>query len=146
MCRSVEAVDNVDNLWITNNLIWLEIINNPVISTAYNEYINIYILYSYIKGTRVSGAATVSGSEPHEERVDTRHSRSTGHLSATPLAFVKIHSVLLTDTQRSRTTCVAAKRPLRAKVTQTKYPSKKCYYIYTGSEGPLDKKRSIKKW
>ena len=48
-----------------------------------------YILCSYIKGTRVSGEATVSGSEPHEERVDTRHSRSTGRLSATSLAFIK---------------------------------------------------------
>ena len=44
MCRSVEAVDNVDNLWITNNLIWLDVINSPVSNTANNEYINIYIL------------------------------------------------------------------------------------------------------
>ena len=48
MCCSVEAVDNVDNLWITNNLIRLEIINNPVSNTANNEYINIYINIIYI--------------------------------------------------------------------------------------------------
>ena len=53
--------------------------------------IYIYILCSYIKETRVSGEATVSGSEPHEERVDTRHSRlTTNHLR-------KNHSVLLTE-------------------------------------------------
>ena len=39
------------------------------------KYILYLLLCCYIKGTRVSGAATVSGSEPHEERVDTRHGR-----------------------------------------------------------------------
>ena len=39
----------------------------------------------------------------------------------------------------------SGEKALLAKVTQTKHPYKKCYYIDTGSKGPLDKKKELKK-
>ena len=69
-----------------------------------------YILCSYIKGTRVSGVATVSDSEPHEERVDTRHSRSTEHLR-------KNHSVLLTEPLKTTQCYSLTLKPLACYLT-----------------------------